>query len=205
MFARIPPNTLRAALLASCATAALAACSKPAPPAADIRPVRVMQLVQDSGGERARFSGDVRARYESQLGFRVGGKIVERKVDVGALVKRGTVLMRLDPQDLRLAENQGRATLSAAETERDLAKADYRRHVNLRAQNFVSQAVLDAKQSALRAAMANVDAARAGLRGQSNQSNYTTLSADVDGVVTAIDAEVGQVEIGRASCRERVF
>jgi len=101
--------------------------------------------------------------------------------------------MRLDPQDMRLAETQAKATLRAAETERDLANADYKRHVNLRAQNFVSQAVLDAKGSALKAAQANVDAARAGLRGQSNQATYTSLSADTDGVVTAIEAEVGQV------------
>jgi multidrug efflux system membrane fusion protein len=180
-------------MLAFCAAGALAACSKPAPPAEDIRPVRVIALVADAGAERSQFSGDVRPRYESQLGFRVGGKIIERKVDVGATVKRGTVLMRVDPQDIRLAETQARATLRAAETERELAAADYQRHVNLRTQNFVSQAVLDAKQSALKAAQANVDAARAGLRGQSNQADYTTLVADVDGVVTAIDAEVGQV------------
>lgn len=155
--------------------------------------MRVLALAADTGGERLEFSGDVRPRYESQLGFRVGGKIVERKVDVGAVVKRGDVLMRLDPQDLRLAESQARATLRAAETERDLARADHKRHVDLRAQNFVSQAVLDAKQSALRAAQANVDAARAGLRGQSNQSNYASLAADADGVVIAIEAEVGQV------------
>lgn len=158
-----------------------------------MRPVRVVTLASDTAGERLEFSGDVRPRYESQLGFRVGGKIVERKVDVGATVKRGDVLMRLDPQDLRLAESQARATLRAAETERDLARADYKRHVDLRAQNFVSQAVLDTKQSALKAAQANVDAARAGLRGQANQSNYTNLAADADGVVTAIEAEVGQV------------
>jgi len=102
-------------------------------------------------------------------------------------------LMRLDPQDLKLAETQARSSLRAAETERELAAADFKRHVNLRSQNFVSQAVLDTKQSALKAAQANVEAARAGLRGQSNQANYTTLIADVDGVVTAIDAEVGQV------------
>lgn len=185
MFARITPTVLLAALLA--------ACSKPAPPTEDVRPVRVMTLAAASSGEQQQFSGDVRPRYESQLGFRVGGKIVERKVDVGALVKKGDVLMRLDPQDLRLAESQARATLRAAETERDLAQADYKRHVDLRKQNFVSQALLDARQSALKAAQANVDAARAGLRGQSNQSNYTSLTADVDGVVTAIEAEVGQV------------
>jgi len=190
---RFSSSALRAAVLAPLAAAALVACSKPAPPLEDVRPVRVINLASDTAGERLEFSGDVRPRYESQLGFRVGGKIVERKVDVGATVKRGDVLMRLDPQDLRLAESQARATLRAAETERDLARADYKRHVDLRAQNFVSQAVLDTKQSALKAAQANVDAARAGLRGQANQSNYASLAADADGVVTAIEAEVGQV------------
>jgi len=184
---------LRALTLIPLTAAILAACSKPAPPSADVRPVRVMLLAFDTVGERSEFSGDVRPRYESALGFRVGGKIVERKVDVGALVEKGDVLMRLDPQDMKLAETQAKATLRAAETERDLANADYKRHVNLRSQNFVSQAVLDAKQSALKAAQANVDAARAGLRGQSNQATYTSLSADADGVVTAIEAEVGQV------------
>lgn len=190
---RIPCQPLRALMLAAISTALLAACSKDAPPPEDVRPVRVVTLAAGSGGERLALSGDVRPRYESQLGFRVGGKIVERKVDVGAAVKQGDVLMRLDPQDLRLAESQARATLRAAETERDLARADHKRHVDLRAQNFVSQAVLDAKVSALRAAQANVDAARAALRGQSNQSAYTNLTADADGVVTAIEAEVGQV------------
>lgn len=171
----------------------LAGCDKPAPKLEEVRPVRAITLAAGIGAERVEFSGDVRARYESRLGFRVGGKIVERKVDVGAIVKDGQVLMRLDPQDLRLAEAQARATLRAAETERDLAQADYKRHQNLRAQNFVSQAVLDAKQAALRAAQANVDAARAGLRGQSNQAGYANLASDTDGVVTAVDAEVGQV------------
>ena len=184
---------LRAAVAAPLMAAVLAACSDPAPPQENVRPVRVVTLAADTVGERLEFAGDVRPRYESRLGFRVGGKIVERKVDVGASVKRGALLMRLDPQDLRLAESQARATLRAAETERDLAQADYKRHQNLRAQNFVSQAVLDAKQSALRAAQANVDAARAGLRGQSNQAGYASLTADADGVVTGIDAEVGQV------------
>ena len=193
MFDRIPSSALTVTVLAPLAAAVLVACSKPAPPAEDVRPVRVIALAADTAGERLELSGDVRPRYESQLGFRVGGKIVERKVDVGATVKRGDVLMRLDPQDLRLAESGARASLRAAETERDLAKADYQRHVELRAQNFVSQAVLDARQSALKAAQANVDAARASLRGQANQSNYTNLAADADGVVTAIEAEVGQV------------
>jgi len=173
--------------------AGLAGCDKPAPRTEEVRPVRAITLANSNSMERIEFSGDVRARYESRLGFRVGGKIVERRVDVGATVADGQVLMRLDPQDLRLAEAQARATLRAAETERDLAQADYQRHQNLRAQNFVSQAVLDAKQAALRAAQANVDAARAASRGQSNQAAYANLASDTDGVVTAVDAEVGQV------------
>ncbi|UVW27062.1 efflux RND transporter periplasmic adaptor subunit [Massilia sp. H6] len=179
--------------LAALAVAMLAGCDKPAPKADDVRPVRVIELARDNGTERVEFSGDVRPRYESRLGFRVGGKIVERKVDVGASVNRGQVLMRLDPQDLRLAEAQAQAALRAAETERELAQADYRRHQDLRAQNFVSQSALEAKASALKAAQARVDAARAGLRGQSNQTGYANLEADADGVVTAIEAEVGQV------------
>ena len=171
----------------------LAGCGKQPASPEEVRPVRAIRLAAGDGGERVEFSGDVRPRYESRLGFRVGGKIVERKVDVGANVKDGQVLMRLDPQDLRLAEAQSRAALRAAETERDLARADYERHQNLRARNFVSQAVLDAKQAALRAAEANVDAARAGLRAQSNQAGYANLVSDLDGVVTAVDAEVGQV------------
>ncbi|MFN3790362.1 efflux RND transporter periplasmic adaptor subunit [Massilia sp.] len=184
---------MRAAYAAPLLLFLLAGCGKEAPKTEEVRPVRAIQLAAGNGGERVEFSGDVRARYESRLGFRVGGKIVERRVDVGAVVKDGQVLMRLDPQDLRLAEAQARATLRAAETERDLAQADYKRHQNLRAQNFVSQAVLDAKQAALRAAQANVDAARAGFRGQSNQAGYANLESDTDGVVTAVDAEVGQV------------
>ncbi|MEH6434132.1 efflux RND transporter periplasmic adaptor subunit [Massilia sp. DD77] len=193
MFARLSSAPLRALLALPLLASLLAACDKPAPKSEDVRPVRVLTLAAGAVGERLEFSGDVRPRYESRLGFRVGGKIVERKVDVGATVKRGDVLMRLDPQDLRLAESQARAALRAAETERDLAQADYKRHQNLRSQNFVSQAVLDAKRSALTAAQANADAARAAFRGQANQAGYASLAADADGVVTGIDAEVGQV------------
>ncbi|UUZ49008.1 biotin/lipoyl-binding protein [Massilia sp. B-10] len=72
----------------------------------------------------AEFSGEVRARVESKLGFRVPGKITARKVDPGTMVKKGQVLMQLDPEDLRLSQAQARATLQAAETTRDLAKAE---------------------------------------------------------------------------------
>lgn len=171
----------------------LSACSKAPDKTEEIRPVRTMTLAAGNVGVNAEFSGEVKPRFESRLGFRVGGKITARKVDVGSVVKRGTVLMQLDPQDLKLSAAQGLANLRAAETSRDLARAEMKRYQELRSKNFVSEAVIDAKVSAYKAAQASVDAAQAGYRGQSNQAGYATLVSDIDGVVTAIDAEVGQV------------
>lgn len=171
----------------------LAACSKEEPKQEDVRPVRAIVVGSSDIDVNAEFAGEVRPRVESRLGFRVGGKIIARKVDVGTVVKRGQVLMQLDPQDLQLSQTQARAALRAAETQRDLARAELKRYEELRKQNFVSQAVLDARKSAFASAQANVDAARAGYSAQSNQAQYSTLVSDTDGVVTAISAEVGQV------------
>lgn len=171
----------------------LVACSRQETETETVRPVRIALLVQGPLDAGAEFPGEVRARYESQLGFRVAGKIAAREVDVGSAVRRGQVLMRLDPQDLRLAASQAGASLRAAETNRELAEADYARYEQLRAQNFVSQSVLDARRSAMRAARAEADAARAAFRSQANQAGYASLVSDVDGVVTGIEAEAGQV------------
>ncbi|MGZ3182544.1 MAG: efflux RND transporter periplasmic adaptor subunit [Telluria sp.] len=173
--------------------ALLAACQKEAPKTEDVRPVRAMALAADTLAVNAEFPGEVRARVESRLGFRVAGKIVARKVDVGTVVRKGQLLMALDPQDLRLAETAASASLRAAETNRDLALADYKRYQELAAKGFVSGAILDAKAAAYKAAVASADAARAQLHGQANQAAYASLVADVDGVVTAVNAEVGQV------------
>lgn len=172
---------------------ALAGCGRDAPRAEDIRPVRAVKIGSSQVDSASTFSGEVRPRVESRLGFRVGGKIVERRVDVGSVVRRGQVLMRLDPQDLRLAASQARAALRAAQTNRDLAQAEFKRYADLRSQNFVSQAVLDARRAAYQAAQANVDAAQAALRGHANQASYSALVSDIDGVVTAVEAEAGQV------------
>jgi len=171
----------------------LAGCSKPVEKTEEIRPVRAIRLAADNVDVVAEFSGDVRARVESRLGFRVGGKIVARRVDVGTVVKRGQVLMQLDPQDLQLAQAQANAGLKAAESNRDLARAEMRRYQELREKNFVSQAVLDGKETTFKAAQASYEQALAAFRNQSNQAGYTTLVADADGVVTGVDAEVGQV------------
>jgi multidrug efflux system membrane fusion protein len=171
----------------------LAGCSKPVEKAEDIRPVRAVVLAADNVDVVAQFSGEVRPRVESRLGFRVGGKIIARKVDAGTVVKRGQVLMQLDPQDLQLVQAQANAGLRAAESNLSLAKAEYSRYQDLRAKNFVSQAVLDAKETAYKAALASHEQAQAAYKGQSNQAAYANLVSDVDGVVTGVDAEVGQV------------
>ncbi|UTY59359.1 efflux RND transporter periplasmic adaptor subunit [Massilia sp. erpn] len=186
------PHPLSLTAMAAAAVL-LAACSKPAEKSEDIRPVRAIVLHSSDVDVNAEFSGEVRPRVESRLGFRVGGKIISRKVDVGTPVKRGQVLMQLDPQDLKLAQTQALASLRAAETNRDFALAELKRYQELREKNFVSQAILDSKSSAYKAADATVDSSKAVLAGQANQTGYSTLEADIDGVVTAVDAEVGQV------------
>ena len=187
------PRQISPFLIALLTAATLAACSKPVEKTEDIRPVRAMVLSSSDVDVNAEFSGEVRARFESRLGFRVAGKIVSRKVDVGALVKKGQVLMQLDPQDLKLSQAQSLAALRSAETSRDLAKAELKRYQELRSKNFVSQAVLDEKESTFKSAQSNVDASQAAYRGQSNQAGYSSLVSDVDGVVTLVSAEAGQV------------
>ncbi|MCL6486141.1 MAG: efflux RND transporter periplasmic adaptor subunit, partial [Janthinobacterium lividum] len=184
--------TLR--LIAAAALAlSLAACSKTVVKVEEVRPVRAMVLSSTNVDVRAELAGEVVPRVVSQLGFRVGGKIVARKVEVGATVTKGQVLMQLDALDLQLSQAQAKASLVSAETNRDLARAELKRYQDLREKHFVSQAVLDGKDATYKAAQANVEAAQALYRGQANQSAYASLLADVDGVVTRIEAEVGQV------------
>jgi RND family efflux transporter MFP subunit len=175
------------------AAIALSACSRPAPSEEPIRAVKVVTVGVEgmrSGGE---FAGEVRARVESRLGFRVGGKIVRRQAELGQRVRAGEVLAQLDPQDYQLAAQAAKAQVNAAQTNRDLAAADFKRYKDLRDQNFISGAELERRDAALKAAQAQLDQALAQGTAQGNQAGYTTLVADVSGVVTAVEAEPGQV------------
>lgn len=171
----------------------LAACSKPAPVEEPVRAVRVMiigtEILQSSG----EFAGEVRPRVESRLGFRVAGKLIRRQVESGQRVKAGQLLAQLDPQDYLLAADAAQAQLGVAVTNRDLAAADYRRYKELRDQNYISGAELERREAVLNAAQAQVDQARAQLTTQRNQGSYANLLADASGVVTAVEAEPGQV------------
>lgn len=187
------PTCARLALTVLAAAVGLAGCSRQVEKTEDIRPVRVVKVESGSVASASEFSGEVRARIESRLGFRVAGKIISRKIDVGTPVRRGQLLMQLDPRDLQLAQSQAEAGLKAAQSNRDLARAELNRYQELRGKNFVSQAVLDSKETAFRSAEASYEQALAAFRTQTNQAGYAALVADADGVVTAVDAEVGQV------------
>ena len=171
----------------------LAACSKPEPVVEAPRPVVVFTLASAQVAPAALYTGEVRARYESDLAFRIGGKIVERRVDVGAVVKPGQLLARLDPADAGLNAEAARAQLAAAENEFAYARAEVLRYRDLVAKNFVSRSVLDAKETAFRSATARVEQARAQASVAGRQAGYTSLLADQPGVITAVGAEVGQV------------
>jgi RND family efflux transporter MFP subunit len=172
---------------------AVAACSPAPAPQEPIRAVKVITVGASSFQSMPEFAGEVRPRIESKLGFRVPGKLVRRQAELGQRVKAGQVLAQLDPQDLRLAADAARAQVAAAQTNRELAAADFKRYAALKDQNFISGAELERRETTLKSAQAQFDQAQAQLSAQRNQAGYATLVADVAGVVTGIEAEPGQV------------
>ena len=182
--------------------ATLAACSRHEAPVETIRPVQLLQVKVGATGEQAVYAGEVKPRHEADLGFRIGGKIVARQVDVGAAVKSGQVLARLDPADVGLQAEAAKAQLAATETEASFAKAELDRYQGLLEQKFISESALDAKRNAYNSNRAKYEQARAQLAVTRNQANYSTLVADHDGVITAVNADVGQVvQAGQAIFR----
>lgn len=168
-------------------------CSRPAPPEEPLRAVKITTVGVSTFDSEPEFSADVRARVESRIGFRVGGKITRRQVDMGQHVSAGQVLAQLDAQDFKLATEAARAQVAAATTNRDIAASDLKRYQGLRDQNFISGADLERRETTYKAAKAQFEQAQAQLSSQGNQASYTTLVADVPGIVTAIEAEPGQV------------
>ena len=186
-------NISPSSLMAVAAALVLSACTKAAPPQAPVRAVQVMAVGNSALGTSTDYAGEVRARVESRLGFRVGGKITQRQAELGQRVKAGQVLAQLDPQDYRLAADAARAQVAVAATQRDLAAADYARYEALKAQNFISGAELERRDATLKAANAQLSQAKAQLAVQGNQAAYADLRADAAGVVTGVEAEPGQV------------
>ena len=180
------------ATLLPVAAVGLAACSPVPPPAEPIRSVRIVTVESTVGGFHE-YAADVRARTESRLGFRVGGKLLSRAADLGDAVRAGQVLAQLDPSDLRLGQEAAQAALGAAKANYEFNRAEFERYKELRAQGFISGLELERRETGLATARAQYEQARAQAGVQGNQTRYATLTADASGVITGVDAEPGAV------------
>lgn len=171
----------------------LAACSKQAPEPEPVRAVRTQTVAISSAGGTKEYAAEVRARTESRLSFRVGGKVVQRPADLGQRVKAGQLLAQLDPEDLRKGQEAGQAAVVAAETNAEQLRNEYLRFKDLREQGFISAWELERRGSALKAAQAQLDQTKAQAQVQRNQAAYAALTATAPGVVTGVDVDVGAV------------
>jgi RND family efflux transporter MFP subunit len=158
-----------------------------------VRAVRTLTLQAGNAALQHEYAAEVRARVESRLGFRVGGKLVQRHVDLGQRVKAGQLLAQLDGTDLQLGQDAARAALRAAQAQLALSEAEFRRYQALRDQGFISGLELERREAALKASRSQAEQALAQAGVQSNQAGYAALRADAPGVVTAVDAEPGTV------------
>ena len=193
LFNRRSPERLRLILLVPLA-AMLAGCIGEAKVAQEIvRPVKVAVVGEAGSGRTLTYSGVVRPRIESAIGFRVGGKIVQRLVNVGDRVEVGEVIARLDENDLQLAENSAKAAVASARSRRDVARDNFERGKALLPQAIISQQAYDTRLNELDAAASALDSVEAQLRLATNSVEYATLKADKAGVVTSVMGEPGQV------------
>ncbi|MEP6873228.1 MAG: efflux RND transporter periplasmic adaptor subunit [Burkholderiales bacterium] len=182
-----------ALIVALAAVTALAACSKTETAPDPVRAVRTLTISPQTAGGAYEYAGEVKSRTESRLSFRVGGKMLTRKVDVGDTVKAGQVLAQLDPQDLRLGQDAARASVAMAQASYDQNAADFKRYKDLHDQGFIGPAELDRRDMALKTAKAQLDQAKAQSNVQGNQASYAALVADASGVITGVDVEPGMV------------
>ncbi|NJD05241.1 MAG: efflux RND transporter periplasmic adaptor subunit [Methylococcaceae bacterium] len=171
----------------------LAGCSTPPENHALPRPVRVVEVAEAAAHATAELAGEVTARRETALAFRIAGKVEARLVEVGDRIRQGQPIARLDAKDYRLATQNLKAQLAAAQAERDFSHADLARYRELLAQNIIAPPEFDRHQTADRAAKEKVAALEAQLAQTANQLNYCELKAERDGVITGFSAEAGDV------------
>jgi RND family efflux transporter MFP subunit len=181
-------------LVALGAALLLGACSAETAPAPKTeRPVQVQRVTFETNDTAREFVGVVRARHETDLAFRVAGKIVTRVVNVGDHVRAGAIIAQLDPEDLRLQVESAEAELAAATSNLAQAAADLKRYTTLKERGFAAIADFDRRQAANDEAEGRVARAKRALELARNQLGYADLKADADGVITATSAEPGQV------------
>lgn len=180
-------------LLPLLSTMVLASCGSGAPPPEDVRIVRTITVAAGDDLADSGYSGEVHARHESQIGFRVAGRVIERLVDAGARVGKDQPLARLDPADAALNAESARAQLESARSKYAQAQLDFERAEKLFARRFISQAEFDRDRVTLDSNRAQFVAAQSQFDLASNQRAYTLLRAPHEGIVTEIDVEAGEV------------
>ncbi len=181
----------------------LAACGNGTPPPAAARPAIVVQP-QPAGEVSQAFPGEIRARHEPELAFRIGGKVIRRLVEVGERVKKDQPLAELDPQDVRLQLEAARAQVSAAEANLQTVRAEYRRYRTLLDRNLVSHSQFENIQNSYRAGEARLKQIRAEFNVADNQAGYAVLRSPQDGVIASRRVEVGQVVAASRTFAARV-
>jgi RND family efflux transporter MFP subunit len=173
--------------------ALLGACDSPSAKAPETRPVRTVTIDPKPIEDDRQAIGEVRARYESDLGFRVGGKVTARLVDIGVSVKKGAVLARLDEQEYRNKLKSAEADIVSAEAVLVEAQGSEGRLRQLLTTGVTTRAAYDTAVKNLRSAEAKLDSAKAARDLAKDQLSYTDLVAEFDGIITATGAEAGQV------------
>jgi RND family efflux transporter MFP subunit len=171
----------------------LVGCRKKENVEADIRPVRTITVAPGAGAELTTVTGEIRARYESDLGFRIDGKIIERPVDIGSTVNNGDVLARLDPQPRQQDLQSAKADAASAKATLTKNQATETRQTTLLRDGFATRANYDDALANLRTAQSQVESTTAKLRQAEDNLGYTQLRADADGVITTVSANIGQV------------
>lgn len=155
--------------------------------------VKVQTVGSGQNANEAQYAGEVRGRYESNLSFQSAGRISSRNVQLGSRVQAGDVLMTVDPKDVVQAVNRSQAAVESAKAQMDLAASNLDRYQKLYSQDAVPAAVLDQYNTAYNQAAAAYNQAQATAAQEENLLSYTNLTADADGVVSAVSGEVGQV------------
>jgi RND family efflux transporter MFP subunit len=192
---------------------ALSACSKEEEKALPPRSVRVAKIHLEVAGIGGHASGVIQSRYNAQVGFLVGGRLIERRADIGMVVKKGDVLASLDPSDYKNKLNASQSQVTAAQSDLARAAPQETRLRTLLKDGFTTQADYDRALQGLNVAQAKLQEANANLRLAQDQVKYTTLVADTDGAITATGADPGQVvnagqmivQISQLDAREAVF
>ena len=178
-----------------------------------IRPVRVTTVESREGGETVSLTGQVEAQEEVNLSFRVGGRMIERSVNVGDQVRAGQVVARLESDTPRNALRSARAELTAVRARLVEAQNNFERHRSLLDRGFITRAMFDQAEQAYRTARAQEDSVQAQVNIAETQLGYANLISDSSGTVTARRAEPGEVvgpgqpivQLARQGGRDAVF